>query len=76
MTLIEAQACGVSCIASTGVPEDANAGGVTYLDLNIDLWAQHIKNNFDISKGVHTKYDMSKYERGTFVKNIKTLYSK
>lgn len=74
LTLIEAQACGVNCIASTGVPEDANAGGVTYLDLNIDLWAQHIIDSFKSNKGVHTKFDMTRYQRQTFVKNIADIY--
>lgn len=74
LALIEAQACGVSCIASTGVPEDANAGGVTYLDLNIDLWAQHIIDSFETTKGVHTIFDMTRYQRQTFVKNIADIY--
>ncbi len=74
LTLVEAQACGISCIASNGVPNDANAGGVTYLDLDSNLWAQHIKNDFELKRGIHTKYDMSKYERQTFVKNIIELY--
>ena len=43
MVLIEAQACGLPCLASTGVPQEANAAGkVTYLSLRESkiVWAQ------------------------------------
>ena len=76
LTLIEAQACGVRCIASTGVPTDANAGGVTYLDLDVEIWAKHIKDSFDLNGGIHMSYDMSKYQRQAFVNNIVDIYNR
>lgn len=45
LVLLEAQASGLRCVASTGVPEAANvAGNVEYLGLDepVDLWAEKV----------------------------------
>lgn len=74
LTLIEAQACGLKCIASTNIPNDANAGGVQYLDLSAQLWADHIINDFEKNYGKHVHFDMEKYSRKNFLINIKEIY--
>ena len=74
ITILEAQACGIRCIASTGVPDDANAGGVEYLELNVDLWSSLIVNEFTTNKGKHKKYDLGEYSSHNFVRNIDKLY--
>ena len=51
MALIEAQANGLFCIASKGVPQEVNVtGNVLFLPLNVDQWADYIVEM--ISKGV------------------------
>ena len=44
IVLIEAQAMGLKCFASTTVPEEANLGNVTYLDLGLGhaIWSKEI----------------------------------
>lgn len=44
IALLEAQAMGVYCFSSTGVPEEANAGLCEFLDLNLGhkVWAERI----------------------------------
>jgi glycosyltransferase EpsF len=43
IVLLEAQACSLPCIASTGVPPTADCGGVTFLPLEASLWAAQIQ---------------------------------
>lgn len=74
LTLLEAQACGIRCLASTGVPNDANAGGVTFVELNAKKWADEVENDFSKNHGKHVRYDMEKFSREQFCKNIKKLY--
>lgn len=51
IALIEAQANGLVCIASVGVPREVNVtGNVSFLPLAVDQWADHIAEM--ISKGV------------------------
>lgn len=75
LTLLEAQACGLKCVASTSIPGDANAGGVTYLELKPELWANYIIDDFKKTRGKHVYFDMEKYSRQHFLKNIKELYN-
>ena len=75
LTLIEAQACGLKCIASASVPPDANAGGIKYLNLSAELWSNYIINDFKKTHGKHTFFVMEKYSRKTFLDNIRKLYS-
>lgn len=74
LTLIEAQACGLKCFASSSIPTDANAGGVTYLDLSASLWADRIIEDFKKTGGKHTIFNMKRFGRTTFLTNIKNLY--
>lgn len=76
IVLVEAQASGVTCIASSSVPEEPNAGGVHYVNLDPKLWADKINSLYLQNKGEHQKYDVSKYSINTFLEAIKGLYQK
>lgn len=69
---IEAQALGMHCFASTGVPPEVNLGNVTFIDLAAgpykwaDVIIEHIKRT-----GLSRNYvDMSRYD----MSNIKEIY--
>lgn len=76
IVLIEAQASGVSCIVSTSVPEEPNAGGVHYVDLDPILWANKINSLYSQDNGIHHKFDVSKYSINSFINANKDLYQK
>lgn len=76
LTLLEAQACGVQCIASSSVPIDANAGGAIFLDLDVEKWANTIKEEFKCHGGKHIQYNLDKFSKESFCKRIEEIYSK
>lgn len=77
IVLVEAQAMGLRCFASDVIPNEANAGGVTYLSINGDpfVWAKLIANDFNKTKGSHAFYDCSKYRSRNIAKEIENIYN-
>lgn len=78
LVVVEAQACGIKVFASTGVPQEMNVGGITYLDLNDGpkKWAEVIYEEFKKSGNARTAYDTTSFSSENFKKNISDLYLK
>lgn len=72
ITLIEAQAMGLTCYVSDTVPKTTNVGGCVYLSLNDEpeKWASEIlRNNFQ-----KNKYDCSEFSLSKVVKQMNSMY--
>ena len=78
LVVVEAQACGIKVFASTGVPQEMNVGGITYLDLNDGpkKWAEVIYEEFKKSGNARTAYNTTSFSSESFKKNISSLYLK
>lgn len=76
LTLVEAQACGIECLASDLITREMNCGGVFYLpiDKGPSVWGDFIIERFNLKKNTRTKYDVSKFDCDTFRDNIAKLY--
>lgn len=76
IVLAEAQAMGVRCYASDGVPEEANRGGVDYLPLSEGpgRWARTIAEDYEKKHGAHERYDVSDLTPVAIARRYKTLY--
>lgn len=77
IVLVEAQAMGVKCFASSAVPEDANCGGVQYLKLEDGpvKWADVIEtlyNNGDLKR---KQYDTAAFKEENVISVYKEIYS-
>ena len=72
ITLIEAQAMGLTCFVSDSVPKTTNVGGCIYLSLNDgpEKWASEILKTPYQRK----KYDCTQFKSSEFVKQIALLY--
>lgn len=59
LTLVEAQANGLPCLASATISKEADLGGVSFLPLDSLIWKQKIKD-FSLSRKVFvsTKFDI------------------
>lgn len=73
LVLVESQASGIKCFANENLPKDANAGGIEFLPLDESIWAENIIQLYK-SGNVRFNFDMTKFSRETFVKNISKLY--
>ena len=73
IVLIEAQAMGLHCFASSAVPRETNVGGVEYLALSDgpDMWAEAVLKAADQPK---TPYDCSKFSLESFLNAIREIY--
>lgn len=76
IVLIEAQAMGVRCFASTGVPQLANCGGVTYLELKdgAEVWANAIMEAYSNNKSTKEIYDVSDFAASTVMEKYRHIY--
>ena len=76
IVLIEAQAMGVRCYASDGVPRSTNCGGVTYLPLSAGpkKWAQQILTDYKLESGKHHQYDVLRFTSKEVKKKIREIY--
>lgn len=77
ISLIEAQAIGLHCFASTNIPFSTNCGGIDFLSLNDSphFWANQILHWFQYTKGVKHKYDTSIFKSKSIMSQYKTLYT-
>ncbi len=78
LVVVEGQACGIKVFASTGVPQEMNVGGITYLDLNDGpkKWAEIIYEEFKKSGNARTAYDTTSFSSKNFKNSISKLYNK
>ena len=82
IVLLEAQAAGVKCFASTGVSKevDVGLGLVDFIELNEGpkYWAKHILKNLNnsmvSSKVIATTFDKSGYSVKSSIKRIEEIY--
>lgn len=76
IAIIEAQAMGVRCFASEGVPKTTDCGGVTFLKLSdgADVWADKIIDAYRKYGNSKDKYDVSNYAIGNVIKSYRELY--
>lgn len=73
---IEAQALGMKCFVSTGVPAEANCGGNVYLSLDAgaEAWAKRIMEQFEADHGARQQYDMSRFSPDVIMEQYRKLY--
>ena len=78
LVAVEGQACGIKVFASTGVPQEMNLGGITYLDLSDGpkKWAETIYEEFKKSGNTRVAYDTTSFSPENYKKNIIKLYNK
>ncbi len=76
IALLEAQAMGVYCFASTGVPTEANAGLCDFLNLEDGhkVWAEHIINRIKKGQSPHRADRIDDYSLETYINKIKNIY--
>lgn len=76
IVLVEAQAMGVRCYASSNVPQDANAGGCTYLPLSDgpEAWAKQILRDYENDGGATQNYDCSRFSATYITEQYRKLY--
>lgn len=69
---IEAQAVGMKCFASTGVPQEVNLGNVYFIDLadGSKKWANTISEEIEKSESKRHYVNMSSYD----MNNVKEIY--
>jgi len=77
IALLEAQAMGVYCFVSTGVPQEADAGLCEFLDLNLGhkLWAERIADYIKSEEKKTQAKNIDKYSLKTMCDRIKYIYN-
>lgn len=76
IALIEAQAMGVRCYASSSIPVVTNCGGVKYIDLvaGPSVWAEIIVDDLNKNACVKQEYDTEKFKNSHIVSQYKNIY--
>lgn len=76
ISLLEAQAMGVYCFASTGVPAEANAGLCEFLDLDSGhkMWAKRIVECIQNKENKGYAQNINDYSLEVMCKKISTIY--
>ena len=76
LVLLEAQACGVHCFASSTIPADTDLGNVDFIELDSNKWADSIlkyyANNHNKRKAPE---NIQSFTQDTFSNNIKKIYN-
>ena len=77
MVLIEAQATGMKCFASSKVPREADLGLVDFLDLNSGAqeWSDYICNYIRNSGTKRVKVELGDYDIDNNIKTYKSIYN-
>ena len=75
MALIEAQCCGLQCVASTNIPETSKISDlITFIDLkNTDEWVNYRIRNIDRTK-YYNVLDCTNYNIATEAKKLENKY--
>lgn len=78
LTVIEAQACGITVFASTNVTREVDVGGVRFFDLSngATYWAMNINKVFIEQHNSRYKYNVDKFSFDRFRKLLINIYSK
>ncbi|MCD4827452.1 MAG: leucine-rich repeat protein [Acholeplasmataceae bacterium] len=71
ITLIEAQLCGLRCIASNKQCDSSNLGNVKYISLDIDLWM----NEIEIKRKIINDIDKSLINPDHIAETYRKIYS-
>ena len=73
---IEAQALGLKCFVSSGVPYEADCGGCVFLSLDsgVEAWAERIAEHFGADRGARQKYDMYRFAPDVIMDQYRRLY--
>ena len=75
IVLIEAQAMGLKCFASDQIPRSTNCGGVEYLPLETNSWAESIIEDYKRTQGTHHIYNVEPFKMEKVAKNYKEIYA-
>lgn len=78
IVLVEAQATGLRCIASTGVPSSSNVGGCLRIPLSEGAkhWSELILSDYKKHQGERIKYDCSDFSKSKIVINYVKIYER
>jgi len=78
ISLIEAQAVGLHCFASTNVPVSTNCGGIDFISLDDspNAWANQILHWFQSTKGIKVRCDTSSFWTQSVMNQYRALYAK
>ena len=76
IVLLEAQAAGLTCVASQEIPHDADAGGCVFVSLkeNASVWAQTVSALLDSSRPVADPNRLRAFDIRETARTIQTLY--
>lgn len=76
IVLLEAQAMGLRCFVSDVVPHISNVGGCIYHSIENDprIWANSITEDYYRTKGLHQKYNCSKFKNNEIAKKYVDIY--
>jgi glycosyltransferase involved in cell wall biosynthesis len=76
IVLIEAQATGLRCIASTGVPSSSDVGGCLRVPLSKGpkFWAELIDADYKKNQGKRNRYDCSAFSKSKIIVNYVKIY--
>lgn len=75
LVAIEAQACGIKCFASTGVPAEVSCGNIEFLKLDSKLWAKHILNFYFSNSKKRKKVQLEPFTNEIFKRKVEEIYT-
>lgn len=77
IVVIEAQASGMHCFASTNVPREADLGNIEFLDLSIGAkeWAKKISQYIHEYSMLRKEVDMASYDIHNVIKEYYKIYN-
>ena len=77
IALIEAQAIGLHCFASSRIPRSTDCGNVEYLniDTGANVWAERILEWHSYYTGINNYSDTSKYKKSMLCDSVKKIYN-
>ena len=75
---VEAQASGLPCYLSKNITKEVNLGGVQYLDLDVDIWVDKLKNKVFNEKReeVFAEFKKSKFNIENEALRVQNIYIK
>lgn len=76
IALIEAQAMGLRCYASSSIPTTTDCGGVTYVDLTegASIWAEIIRKDFCTKDNVKQIYNTERFKLSQIASQYMDIY--
>lgn len=72
---VEAQMSGLNCFCSDTVTRESNCGGNYYIPLDVNVWAQKIKEVFKENKGKHIRFDSSEFNKNNVISKYLKIYN-